>query len=358
MALGFNLARLPFWMLYYLPAGLRQTNKYSLNKAVRIRVFKALLDLLSQIKIKTPEPLNPGKEGKQFVVIEPAPSSSYAGIVLKDPEIKPRAIGGTWYPALLQKFTGAEEVAIHFHGGAFVVGDGRKEATAFLAKTILAETPATHVFCPQYRLSSNPLGRFPAALQDAITALHHVTHVLGVPADRVSIGGDSAGGNITLALLRYIHDQPDASIPSPCAAFLWSAWVDPGNVLSGGGLRKAINAPKDYLPNSFPNWGALTYRPSKSSGVTLSDPYISFTEETTFQTPTPLFWSVGECEALYHDVLKFFEAMKAIDGNKSELYIEEGAPHDIILTAPTIGFEKEARETGKVAGRFLKGLKR
>lgn len=358
LAISLNLARLPFWLLYYLPTIGRQSDKFSYNQAIRIRVMKAVLQHVSQVELKTPESLAPGKEGKQFVVIEPAPSSSYTGVVLRDPEIKPKAIGGTWYPAPLEKFTCDEEVVVHFHGGAYVIGDGRKEATEFLAKTILANTSATHVFCPQYRLSSNPLGRFPAALQDAITAVHHVTHDLGVPANRLVIGGDSAGGNLSLALLRYIHDHPQAGVPSPSAALLYSAWVDPGDSLSEGGLSKYANASMDYLTTGFGAWGARTYRPSESSGLTLEDSHIAFTKDRVFHTPTPLFWSIGECEALYHDVVKSFKAFEAVEGNRCELHVEKAAPHDIILTAPTNGFVEEARKTAKAAGRFLKSLNR
>lgn len=358
IAIAFNLARLPFWMVLYIPAVLRQTKKYSYNKAIRVRVMKAFLTHLSQVELKTPESLKAGAEGKQFVVIEPAPSSAYTGVVLKDPKIKPKEIGGTWYPAPLVKFTGTEEVVIHYHGGAYVIGDGRKEATAFAAINILAGTAATHVFCPQYRLSSNPLGRFPAALQDAITAFQHVTQIVGVPAKNVTVSGDSAGGNLTLALLRYIHDQPEAGLSSPTCAFLWSLWADPGGSLVAGGLANLPNAKTDYLPADFGAWGARTYAPSKSSGLTLDDVHIAFTPEHAFQTPTPIFFTTGDCEALYHDVVKVSHAFSSIEGNKCELYVEKGAPHDIVLTGATNGFEKEARESAIRAGRFLAGLKR
>jgi len=354
LAIGFNMARLPFWMLYYLPSSTRPTKKWTYNQAIRRRIFHALLTNGSLIEMKTPESLKPGKEGKQFVLIEPAPSSSYKGIVLKDKEIKPKAIGGTWYPVPLEKYKGTEEVVMHFHGGAFVIGDGRKDDAGALAKTILDNTPATHVFCPQYRLSSNPLGRFPAALQDVITSLQHLVQVVGVPADRVTISGDSAGGNIALALLRYIHDHPDAMVPSPGAAFLWSPWVDPSHSLIPGAFD---GIDTDFVPENFGAWGAKCYAPSEATGITLLNPHIRFIENP-FPTPTALFISVGECEALCGDILKVYEELNAVQGNKVELKIEEGAPHDSILVAPISGWGLTAVETAKAAGVFLQGLKR
>jgi acetyl esterase/lipase len=354
LAIGFNMARLPFWMLYYLPPSTRPTKKWSYNQAIRRRILHAFLTNGSLVEMKTPESLKPGKEGKQFVVIEPAPSSSYTGIVLKDNEIKPKAIGGTWYPAPLGKFEGKEEVVLHFHGGAFVVGDGRKDDAGPLAKTILDNTPATHVFCPQYRLSSNPLGRFPAALQDAITSIQHLVQVVGVPANRMTVSGDSAGGNIALALLRYIHDQPEAKVPSPSAAFLWSPWADPSRSMITGAFD---GIDTDYIPENFGTWGAKAYKPIEASGITLLNPHIRFVENP-FLTPTALFISTGECEALYKDIIKTYEGLKAIEGNKVELRIEEGAPHDSILVSQLSGWGSTAIETAKAAGVFLQSLKR
>lgn len=346
------MARLPFWMLYYLPPGTRPTKKWSYSQAIRRRVMHAFLTNGSLVEMKTPESFKPGKEGKQFVIIEPAASSSYTGIVMKDSEIKPKAIGGTWYPAPLAKFSGGEEVVLHFHGGAFVVGDGRKDDTGQLAKTILDNTPATHVFCPQYRLSSNPLGRFPAALQDAITSIQHLIQVVGVPANRIILSGDSAGGNIALALLRYIHDQPEAKVPSPACALLWSPWIDPSRSMILGSYK----CDTDYVPDAFGRWGAKSYKPSEASGITLLDPYLRFVEHEFF-TPTPLFFSAGECEALYDDIVKTYEAMKAVEGNKCVLKIEKDAPHDSILIAPISGWGDQAIETAKAAGIFWQELK-
>lgn len=111
--------------------------------------------------------------------------------------------------------------------GAYVIGDGRQDNCGFAAKALLQQTSATHVLCPQYRLAANPGGRFPSQLQDAITSLLYLIEEIKVPAGQITISGDSAGGNLCLALLRYIADNPKAAIPSPGCAFLWSPWVDP-----------------------------------------------------------------------------------------------------------------------------------
>lgn len=78
---------------------------------------------------------------------------------------------------------------------------------------------------------------------------------------------------------------------------------------------------------------------------------------TPFATPTPVFFSVGECESLYPDIVKVYEGLKTVSGNKVDLYIENKAAHDIILVGPIIGFEKQADEAARRANSFLEGCK-
>jgi alpha/beta hydrolase fold len=66
--------------------------------------------------------------------------------------------------------------------------------------------PPRLVRCAQYRLSSHPGGRFPAALQDAVTSFQHLLD-LGVPALQIILSDDSAGGHLALSLLRYNSDR-------------------------------------------------------------------------------------------------------------------------------------------------------
>jgi len=85
----------------------------------------------------------------------------------------PATVGGTWYPSAYSSSNSSlketETVVLHFHGGAYVGGDGRFDDCGFLASTLIR-----HAGCQPhllYRLSGAPVyGRFPAALQDALTS--------------------------------------------------------------------------------------------------------------------------------------------------------------------------------------------
>jgi acetyl esterase/lipase len=149
-ALSINAARLPFWIIYLIPSFLRQNPKWTYKQALGVRVLKEFLRYMSIVEIRTPTVLRQGKEGDKFISIQPGKSDNYIGVVAQDNEIKPQTIGGTWYPSRPSSASVTGDVVLHFHGGAYVIGDGRTKDAGFAAKTILTNTSATHVFCPQY----------------------------------------------------------------------------------------------------------------------------------------------------------------------------------------------------------------
>ncbi|MEJ1968416.1 MAG: alpha/beta hydrolase [Rhizomicrobium sp.] len=99
---------------------------------------------------------------------------------------------------------------LYFHGGGWVVGD--LETSDFAARHLAAATTA-RVVSVNYRLA--PEHRFPAALNDAETALRWLAEWLGTqPADhrRIVAVGDSAGGNLASALALRMRDQEGPTI--------------------------------------------------------------------------------------------------------------------------------------------------
>lgn len=273
-----------------------------------------------------------------------------------DPDVQPEAIGGTWYPAKPSASARPSYVVLHLHGGAFVIGDGRTKDAGFAAKTLIANTEASHVYAPQYRLSSNPGCRFPAQLQDAITAYAYLVNVENIAPQKIIFSGDSAGANLALSLVRYLAEYGDSiNLRGPLCVWLWSPWVNPVGSLTTAGFDSSPNTKTDYVNGQFGRWGAQTLKPSAKSGLTLASGYISF-KDNAFSTETPIYISAGECEVLYHDCVELYEQMRAVKGNKVELQIEEHCVHDTILTGKIVGFEKEAIQSAKRAGKWTQTL--
>jgi acetyl esterase len=94
---------------------------------------------------------------------------------------------------------------VYFHGGGFVIGDVYTEEHRCLR---LAAEGGCVVVSADYRLA--PENRFPAGVEDCYCALLWVaTHSadLGVDADRMAVGGASAGGALAAAVAQMARDR-------------------------------------------------------------------------------------------------------------------------------------------------------
>ena len=120
------------------------------------------------------------------------------GAEIKVREYSPESIGSI-YPAV-----------VYFHGGGWVFGsiETHEAFTGFLAKELKAK-----VFSVDYRLA--PEHPYPIPLADCEAAFNWVkenSSDLGINPNRVSIGGDSAGGNLAASLC-VKRKQEELSMP-------------------------------------------------------------------------------------------------------------------------------------------------
>jgi monoterpene epsilon-lactone hydrolase len=128
----------------------------------------------------------------------------------------------------------AERGAIlYLHGGGFCV---HLPATyrAFCAD--LAQRAGLTVLLPDYRLA--PEHPAPAALDDCEVAYRQLLQ--SVPAGRIAVVGDSAGGNLALALLQRCRR---VGLPMPSCAVLLSPATD----FSGEGWSMHFNEKRDVM---------------------------------------------------------------------------------------------------------------
>ena len=337
----------PLWLLYFIPSWLRPHPKRTYLQSLMQPWFKTFLYNSALMKIQTPASLKPGAEKERFVLIHPPEKDHFQG-VLRETDIQPAVIAGTWLPAPYQPSPGSEEqtVVLYFHGGAFVMGDGRTAQSAFAANMLITHLKAT-VLSICYRLCSNPNCEFPAALQDAVSAYSHLLS-LAIPADHIIIAGDSAGANLVIGLLRYIADNPD-KLPHPRAALLGSPWLDPHSALDPDSIDKHRNASTDFLPGNFVAWGAHEYIPSH---IDAASPYISPLNHP-FYTDTPMWVCVGGLEVLYDDGVTFVDNMKA-KGNRVKLHVEPFASHSFLSAGVVTRFTREADHAVKLAAEWMR----
>ncbi len=96
-------------------------------------------------------------------------------------------------------------VLVYYHGGGWVIGDLDTHDT-------LCRELALHSGCAvvavDYRMG--PEHRFPAAVDDCLAAtrwLHAHAAELGLDAQRMAVGGDSAGGNLAAVVAIALRDE-------------------------------------------------------------------------------------------------------------------------------------------------------
>lgn len=125
-------------------------------------------------------------------------------------------VGGI--PVLFVTAAGAvrDKVMAWFHGGGYVLGSAR--GFQELGHT-LSRAAGMTVVLPDYRRA--PENKFPAAVDDGVAVIEHLVSTYG--ADSVAVGGDSAGGGLTLAALTVLRDK---GVQLPAAAVFISPLLD------------------------------------------------------------------------------------------------------------------------------------
>lgn len=111
----------------------------------------------------------------------------------------------------------AARVLMFFHGGGYCSGSILSHRRMV---TEAGRAAGVRTLAVGYRLA--PEHPFPAALDDALTAWRFLRR-RGVAPRRIAIGGDSAGGGLTVALVERLRD---ASEELPACAWLVSPWTD------------------------------------------------------------------------------------------------------------------------------------
>lgn len=118
---------------------------------------------------------------------------------------------------------------LFLHGGGFnlAASNGHFEWLWEL-KNDLAQQASISVVVPSYTLA--PKGQYPLQLQQAAEALQWLVTKQGKDPGKIIIAGDSAGGNLSLAVLSHLMhphpDVPEIKLREPLmAALLISPWA-------------------------------------------------------------------------------------------------------------------------------------
>jgi len=112
------------------------------------------------------------------------------------------------------------QVLLYIHGGGFIFGSA--DTHKHLAADIVGQLGIKAVL-PNYRLAPEHI--FPKGFDDVVTSYQALLE-MGYQGHNIIIGGDSAGGNLTFALLAHIKAN---KLPMPACAFTFAALTDMTN---------------------------------------------------------------------------------------------------------------------------------
>jgi acetyl esterase/lipase len=239
-------------------------------------------------------------EVPQFLRYLIAPVDSRAVSVVKDGSVK-----GEW-----MRLDGQPQRTIYYlHGGGYVACSPQtyRSFTSTLARTANAS-----VFALDYRLA--PEHRFPAAVEDAVAGYRWLLDQ-GVAPQEIVIGGDSAGGGLTMATLVALRDAGERL---PRAAFLISPWTD----MACAGLSLDTNDKRDPM---FYGAGVRYMAPVYLGGASPHDPLASPVYADLSKLP-PLLIHVSDTEVLLDDSTRLSDQAKRC-GVKVKLRVWTGLPH-------------------------------
>ena len=224
-----------------------------------------------------------------------------------------------------------ERTLLYLHGGAYVVGS-MKSHRALAAR--IAQASHTRGFAIDYRLA--PEHPFPAAVEDTITAYRFLLNQ-GIPANKIAIGGDSAGGGLAIASMVALKD---AGYPLPAAGIALSPWVD----LEANGESMQTKANVDPL---LQRDEVLMLAKLYLNGADPKHPHASPIHADLGDLP-PILIQVGTAEVLLDDAIRLTERARQA-GVDIELQQFEDLVHVFQCFAPV----PEALDAIEKLGNFL-----
>ncbi|MBE5882894.1 MAG: alpha/beta hydrolase [Lachnospiraceae bacterium] len=187
-----------------------------------------------------------------------------------------------------------KHIILYCHGGGYSTGSSLY-ARSLTSK--LAASTSMDVLSFDYRLA--PENPYPAALEDAMRAWNYLM-LLGYGARDVIIAGDSAGGNLALALVLKLKEEERIL---PRGLVLMSPWTD---LTASGKTYRTKAAVEPILDKEYIARISEAY----AGDMDMKDPLISplFGDLRGFP---PTYIQVGENEILLSDSLRLHQALVA-----------------------------------------------
>ncbi len=243
--------------------------------------------------------------------------------------VQARGVHAEWVESARHK---TARVLLYLHGGGYCLcSPGTHRGLA----ARLAMAAQARVLLVDYRLA--PEYPFPAALDDARAAYTWLLET-GITPGHIVIGGDSAGGGLTLATAIRLRDE---AAPLPAALICLSPWTD--LTFSGESIRTMAKLDPILHWREPPSVRYYTgdYPPDHP----LISPFFA-----DLHNLPPTLIHVGSHEILLDDARRLADRMRAA-GVEVTLEIWPGMWHVFQIFAPLI---PEAQQSIEKLGTFIR----
>ncbi|KAI8320732.1 alpha/beta-hydrolase [Martensiomyces pterosporus] len=243
-----------------------------------------------------------------------------------------------------------ERIIIHFHGGAYCVGE--RSLSHLYVYANMSATTGLRIFSPNYRLA--PRSCFPSQLHDCFLAYTYLlSH--GFRPENIVLAGDSAGAALAMGLLFIFREM---GLASPAGVVLNSPWID----LTCPGKSWTTNRDLDYLPAFSLSDPFHPSRMFYAAGRPFSErmlrelqcPLVSPIYGDLSNMP-PMLIQMGCNELLRDDIYDFAAKVKQQNSGKKQavkLEVYNDMPHAFVL----FHFADAAKQAFECMGDFVQTL--
>ncbi|MBT2408456.1 alpha/beta hydrolase [Streptomyces sp. ISL-87] len=221
----------------------------------------------------------------------------------------------------------------YMHGGGMIMGNAWSVLPQLLREWAL--TLELAVISVEYRLA--PQARYPGPVEDCYAGFVWVAaHAAGlrIDADRIIIGGKSAGGGLAAALALLTRDRGG---PTPIGQLLLCPMLDDRNNTYSSHQMAGIDT-WDRTSNATA-WQALL---GDRYGAADLPPYAAPARATDLSRLPPAYIEVGSAETFRDEDVAYANAIWQA-GGQAELHVWPGAFHGFDTFAPRSALSQDAR---------------
>ena len=201
------------------------------------------------------------------------------------------------------------------HGGGLVLGAAAMDDV--LCGETARQTGVT-IVSVDYRLA--PRHPYPAAIDDAHAAwlwMQRRLNELGLDADRIAIGGQSAGGGLAASLVQRVHDEGGTI----AAQWLFCPMLDDRTAVD-----RALDGVDHFVWSNRSNLvGWSSYLGSAIGSATLP-PYAAAARRDDLTGLPPTWMYTSDIELFHDEDLAYAQRLESA-GVDTTLEIVSGAPH-------------------------------